>query len=370
MRFGLGMLAAVALALGALAVPAPPAQADLPTVVLLLFLDAESEAAGLPADPAVLRAGAERQLIAALATPGRRVCAGPAVDGLLAAARVRSSHSLTRELLAALGAHCGAEQLCVARLAFCQGKLFLSLRGLDPADGRLTQVAVAERELQRGEDWQARLGDAVLEVAAAWREPAPAPAAATGLLVLPAVGAGVDPLLLSLMDDVLLAELLGHGCWRLIEPALLLSDLRAQGLHPAGFGAAPRRALAAGARAEGLLRLSVLADAEEPLGGPGRGSAAAALLMDDEDEQRGLGGGAAARQAGRSLYASLAWAEIDSGRLHGTLEQNLPAAATTGIFGRRVLPRWTERCRALIAPLAASLFERSAAVSTATPPAP
>jgi hypothetical protein len=356
---GILLLAAALVAPAAAATPAAP-----PTAVLVLFLDAESDAA-LPAPPAELRERAGQALVAALAAPGRRLCAGEEVESLLAAARVRSHRGLSQAVVTELCARCDAGQLIVARLACGQGKLFLSLRGLAPADGCLQQVAVAERDLAIGGDWRRAVGDAALELAAGWREPGPA-AAGASVLVLPARGPSVDPLLLSLLEESLLGELLAQGRWRIPEPALLLSALRQVGVHAASLGAAKRRALAADLGAEVLLRLTVSEYEEGPGGGGATGSAEAASAGLDDEASRGgeparEGASPGARQAGRPLYATLESVDADSGLLRLVAEQFLPAQSPSGSFGRpRRLP-WIARGTSLTAPLVAAFAAQSAA---------
>ena len=359
LRAGILLLAAL------LTAPALAAaeQGGRPAAALVLFLDAESDAA-LPAAPALLREAARQALVAALAAPGRRLCAGDEVEGLLADARVRSRRGLSREIVAALGKRCGAEQVIIARLACGQGKLFLALRALAAADGRLLQVAIAEQDLAGGDDWRRAIGDASLELAACWQEPAPAAAAAC-LLVLPARGPGVDPLLLSLVEESLLAELLAQGRWRIPDPALLVSALRQAGIHPASIGVASRRALASELGAESLLRLTV-SEYGADLAGAGLRGAGSGDAM-DEDGRRGsasqrAGASPAARQIGRPLLATLEFVAAESGLLRLAAEQYLPALSLRGSFGRaRRLP-WAARCAELTAPLAAAFAAASAPV--------
>jgi len=359
----LKLLAGILFLAALLALPAAAGAAP-PTAALLLFLDAESEP-GLPAAPAELREAARKQLVAALAAPGRRLCAGDEVESLLAAARVRSQRGLSQALVSAVAERCGADQLIVARLAFSRGKLFLALRGIAPADGRLLQVAIAERDLAVGDDWRRALGDAALELAAAWREPAAGGPAGEGLLVLPARGAGVDPLLLSLLEESLLAELLAQGRWRVLDPALLVAYLRDEGLHPAAIGAAARRALAADLGAAGLLRLSVVGDAAGPRGGPGQRADERPRRLDEDDEREPerlrASAAAAARQAGQPIYATLEWVDGERGLLRRVAEQYLPAQPATGSFGRPRHRTWSARSAQLTAPLAAALIDSSRA---------
>jgi hypothetical protein len=355
---GILLVAVLAAAPADHAAAAAAGAAPLPTAALLLFLDAESEA-GLPAPPALLRETARRQLVAALAAPGRRLCAGDEVESLLAAARMRSSRGLSEALLAAVAARCEAEELIVARLAIARGKLFIALRGIDPASGRLLRVAVAEQDLGGGDDWRRALGDAALELGAGWGLKAAESPAGEGLLVLPARGAGVEPLLLSLIEESLLAALLAQGRWQIIEPALSLSALREAGLHPAALGSAPRRALAASQGATSLVRLQVIGDSARPLVGreAARGAEASLVLDDDEEPEGGRAGSAAARRAGLPLYAVLEWVDAESGLLRRVAEQSLPAAAATGSFGRPRQETWSARIAQLTAPLAAALID-------------
>lgn len=348
--------------------PAAAPAAALPAAALVLFLDADSDAA-LPAPAAAMRETARQALVAALAAPGRRLCAGDEVEDLLTRARARSPQGLSRALVSALGERCGAEQVLVARLAWGRGKLFLAMRALSPADGSLLQVAVVERELSLGEDWRRTLGDAALALAADWVE-VPPPPAAPGLLVLPVRGPGLDPLLLSLVEDRLLAELLATRRWRLPEPALALSALREAGRHPGSLGAAGRRELAADFAADALLRLSLSEYAEAATGGLASGSRGGAPVreryIDEETAAEAAAGSApaaalpAARQAARPLYAVLELVDADSGLLRLASERYLPALSLTRSFGRpRALP-WQGRCAALTAPLVETLVAETA----------
>lgn len=365
------LLLSTLLEAGALLQPAAPAAASPPAAALVLFLDAESDAA-LPAPPAALREATRQALVAALAAPGRRLCAGDEVEALLIQARVRSPRSLSRALVTALGERCGAEQVLVARLAWGRGKLFLTLRALAPADGSLLQVAVVERELSLGEDWHRAIGDAALRLAADWGEPAAPPPAAPGLLVLPVRGPGVDPLLLSLVEERLLADLLAARRWRLPEPALALSALREVGRHPGSLGAAGRRELAATFAVDALLRLSLSEYGDAGSGavsGGSRGSAFTApreQAFDEETLAEAVAGAApaaalpAARQAARPLYAALELVDAESGLLRLVSDCYLPAVRLTRSFGRpRALP-WEGRCAELTAPLVETLIAGAA----------
>ncbi|MCB1163398.1 MAG: hypothetical protein R3C71_12470 [Candidatus Krumholzibacteriia bacterium] len=333
------------------------AAAPLPPSALLLFLSA-SEGVRSPAAPAALRDEASRALVAAFASPGRRVCAGAAVEPILRAHRVRAATDVDAAVLAALADRCGAERALVLRLVLAPGELFLVLESIDTADGRLAQVGVVERPLESGADWRRALGDAVLELAAA-ADPEPLPRAdARALLTLPAVTAGGAVEGPALLEACLLRRLLASGRWLLPAPSLLLGELRAAGTHPAHLGDGDRRALGEAHGGAPLLRpfLSEYVTPDRSVGFAVTDAADGA-----EDAPPRLG----ARAAQRPCYASLELVDSDSGVLRRVVEDYLPAAELRGSFGRPRNITWLTRLDSLAESLVSALDHDAAALAVA-----